>query len=72
MFEYANILVKYDADNDTYQVADNLLGRDMGTFQFNEGPGWVFIATAGLIMDEFYALYAIHSDLQEMYSGYWD
>lgn len=64
MFEYMNMLVRYNPDNDTYLCMDNLVGQTLGYFTCDTGPGWVFIANGGLIMDELRALADFHDDLQ--------
>lgn len=63
-FPWGNILVEYRAESNTYKVYDNMIGALLGRFKFAEGPGWVFYAAGGLIMDELPALADFFLELQ--------
>ena len=63
-FLFKDILVEYNPEEHQYLCRDTMVGGELGHFFCEVGPGWVFWAKGGLIMDELKALAEFQDYLQ--------
>ena len=64
-FIFQGIMVDYDPVRKRYTCYDQLVGLPIGHFEFNAGPGWVFFARRGYVMDELRSLANFQDYLHE-------